>query len=73
MKETFGWVLQTVLRPVGVKGFVTLPKRWIVERTFAWLMRHRRHSRDYEKTTASAEAFIHIAMISLMSRRLVRL
>ncbi len=69
---TFGWVLQTVLRPVGVKGFVILPKRWIVERTFAWLARHRRHSKDYEKTTASAEAFTHIAMIYLMSKRLAK-
>ena len=49
VKETFGWVLQTVLRPVNVKGFVVLPKRWIVERTFAWLARYRRHSKDYEK------------------------
>lgn len=70
VKETFGWVLQTVLRPVGVKGFVVLPKRWIVERTFAWLGRYRRLSKDYEKTTASSEAMIHIAMINLMSRRL---
>lgn len=68
--ETFGWILQTVLRPVGVQGFVVLPKRWIVERTFAWLARHRRHSKDYEKTTASSEAIIYIAMISLMSKRL---
>ena len=67
---TFGWVLQTVLRPVGIKGFVVLPKRWIVERTFAWLARHRRHSKDYEKLTASSEAFTYIAMISLMSKRL---
>ena len=67
---TFGWVLQTVLRPVGVKGFVVLPKRWIVERTFAWLARYRRHSKDYEKTTASSEAFTYIAMINLMSKRL---
>ena len=70
VKETFGWVLQTILRPVHVKGFVVLPKRWIVERTFAWLARYRRHSKDYEKTTASGEAFIYIAMINLMSRRL---
>jgi len=69
---TFGWVLQTVLRPVGVKGFVVLPKRWIVERTFAWLARHRRHSKDYERTTASSEAFTQIAMIHLMSSRLVK-
>jgi len=70
VEGTFGWILQTVLRPVGLKGFVVLPKRWIVERTFAWLARHRRHSKDYEKTTSSAENFIYIAMISLMSKRL---
>lgn len=70
VKETFGWILQTVLRPVGAKGFVLLPKRWIVERTFAWLSKHRRHSKDYERTTQSSEALIYISMISLMSRRL---
>jgi putative transposase len=70
VKETFGWILQTVLRPVGLKRFVVLPKRWIVERTFAWLARYRRHSRDYEKTTASSEALTYIAMIALMSKRL---
>ncbi len=69
---TFGWILQTVLRPVGIKGFVVLPKRWIVERTFAWLGRHRRNSKDYEKTTASGEAFTYIAMIYLMSKRLAK-
>lgn len=72
VKETFGWVLQTVLRPVGVQGFVVLPKRWIVERTFAWLARYRRNSRDYEKTVASSEAVVYIAMISLMSKRLAK-
>lgn len=70
VSETFGWILQTVLRPVGVKGFVVLPKRWIVERTFAWLARYRRNSRDYERTTESSEAFVYICMINLMSRRL---
>jgi putative transposase len=70
--NTFGWILQTVLRPVGVQGFVVLPKRWIVERTFAWLARYRRHSKDYEKTTASSEAITYIAMISLMSKRLAK-
>ena len=73
VQEAFGWILQTVLRPVGVKGFVVLPKRWIVERTFAWLVRHRRHSKDYERTTASSEALTYIAMISLMSKRLAKL
>jgi putative transposase len=72
VKDTFGWILQTILRPVGLKTFVVLPKRWIVERTFAWLARYRRHSKDYERTTASSEAFTHIAMIALMSTRLAR-
>jgi putative transposase len=70
--RTFHWVLQTVLRPVGVKGFVVLPKRWIVERTFAWLGRYRRHSKDYERTTESSETMIHVSMIYLMSQRLAR-
>jgi putative transposase len=72
VRELFGWVLQTVLRPVEAKGFVVLPKRWIVERTFAWLVRCRRHSKDYERTTESSEAMIYISMIALMSRRLAR-
>ena len=59
-----------MLRPVGLKGFVVLPKRWIVERTLAWLARYRRHSKDYEKTTASSEAMTHVAMINLMTKRL---
>jgi putative transposase len=70
VQETFGWVLQTVLRPVGVTGFVALPKRWIVERTFAWIARYRRHSKDYERNPETSEAMIYIAMINLMSRRL---
>jgi putative transposase len=72
VKETFGWILQTVLRPVEAKGFVVLPKRWIVERTFAWISRCRRHSKDYERTTESSEAMIYISMIGLMSRRIAR-
>jgi len=70
--ETLGWMVQTVLRPVGVKGFVVLPKRWIVERTFAWLGRYRRHSKDYERTVESSEAMIYISMIALMSKRLAK-
>jgi putative transposase len=70
VKDTFGWILQTVLRPVKAQGFVVLPKRWIVERTFAWLARYRRHSRDYEHNTETSEAMILISMIALMSRRL---
>jgi putative transposase len=70
--QTFGWLLQTVLRPVAAQGFVVLPKRWTVERTFAWIIRHRRHSKDYERNPETSEAMIYIAMISLMSRRLIR-
>jgi putative transposase len=70
--ETFGWLLQTVLRPAGVKGFVVLPKRWIVERTFAWLARYRRHARDYERNPQTSEAMIYLSMIQLMSRRLAK-
>jgi putative transposase len=67
--ETFGLVLQTVLRPVGIAGFVVLAKPWVAERTSAWLGRYRRHSKDYEKTTESSEAMIYISMIALMSPR----
>ena len=73
VKRTCGWILQTVLRPVGIKGFVVLPKRWIVERTFAWINRHRRNARDYERSTQSSAAIIHITMIGLMSRRHARM
>ena len=55
VQETFGWILQTVLRPVQAKGFVVLPKRWIVERTFAWLAPYRRHARDYERNPETAK------------------
>ena len=68
--ETFGWILQTVRRPVGVKGFVVLPKRWIVERTFAWIVRCRRNSKDYERKPENSEAIIYLTMIALMSKRL---
>ena len=66
---TCGWVLQTILRPVGVKGFVLLPRRWVVERTFAWLTRYRRLTRDYEYRTDVSETMIVVAMIHLMARR----
>jgi putative transposase len=70
--ERYGWLIQTVLRPVQVKGFIALPKRWIVERTFAWLGRYRRHSKNYERNPATSEAMIYIAMIHIMLRRLER-
>lgn len=70
VKRKFGWVLKTILLPLGVKGFVVLPKCWIVERMFAWLPPYRRHNKDHETTTASANAFAHIVMIALMAKRL---
>ena len=73
VRAVFGWILQPVLRPVGVRGFVVLPKRWIVKRTFAWLGRCRRNSKDYERTTRSSVTMLQISMINLMSRRLTRL
>ena len=68
---TCGWALQTVLRPVAAAGFVLLPKRWIVERTFAWLGRYRRLSKDYEANPRSSETWIYIAMIHRMARLLM--
>ncbi len=62
--------LQTVLRPVQTRGFTVLPKRWIVERTFSWLGRYRRLSKDYERLVESSETVVEIAMVNLMSRRL---
>jgi putative transposase len=53
-------------------GFKVLRRRWVVERTFAWLGRCRRLSKDYEATTGSSEAWVKVAMIHLMARRLVR-
>jgi transposase len=73
----YGWVddnahyeLDVVRRPEGAKGFVLLPKRWVVERTFAWLKRYRRLSVDRERSTLSCEAMIRLAMIHLMLNRL---
>ena len=63
--------LEIVKRSDDAVGFVVLPKRWIVERTFGWLGRCRRLSKDYEGTTSSSEAFIKLALIHLMARRIV--
>ena len=70
VKELGGWTLEIVKRSDKLAGFVVLPKRWIVERTFGWLGRCRRLSKDYEWQTPSSEAMIYIAMISLMLHRL---
>ena len=65
-----GWLLAIVRKAPGQRGFVVLPKRWVVERTFAWLGRFRRLSKDYEEQTRNSETMIRLAMISIMVRRL---
>lgn len=65
-----GWNLEVVSRPPGTKGFVRLPKRWVVERTNAWNGRYRRNSKDYERRTDSSESMLRISSINLMLRRL---
>lgn len=69
VKDTFGYDLRTVNRPQDAQGFIPLRKRWIVERTFAWIMRYRRNARDYERLTITSEAVIYATMIQMMSRR----
>ncbi|MEI7686946.1 MAG: IS5 family transposase [Planctomycetota bacterium] len=65
-----GWTIEVVSRPPGTKGFVKLPKRWVVERTNAWNGRYRRNSKDYERRVDSSESMIRISSINLMLRRL---
>ena len=69
---TCSWVLEIVRRSDDVKGFQVLPRRWVVERTFAWLGRYRRLSKDYEALPETSEAMIYAAMSRLMLRRLAR-
>jgi putative transposase len=72
LKEERGglWELEIKTKPPGTKGYIQLPKRWVVERTFAWLGRYRRHSRDYERRTDSSEAMIRISAIHSMLQKL---
>jgi len=69
-QELGPWILEIVKRSDDMTGFQVLPKRWIVERTFAWFGRYRRLSKDYETLPESSEAVIYLAMIHLMLRRL---
>lgn len=70
--KTGKWKLEIVRRKPETKGFAVLPKRWIVERILAWIRRNRRVARDVEHLARTATAFIKIAMIKTMLRRLVR-
>jgi putative transposase len=66
------WTIEIVQRPPGVKGFVLLPRRWVVERTLAWFGRSRRLAKDFEATIESATAWVLVASIRLLSRQLAR-
>jgi putative transposase len=72
LEEQSGWELEIVERDREAKGFEVSPKRWIVERTFSWLIRNRRLSKDYERLVQTSETFIEVAMIRLILRRLAR-
>ncbi len=69
-REAMGWDVEVVKRPDGSKGVVLVARRWVVERTFAWLGRFRRLCKDYEFRVESSEGFIYLAMSVLMLRRL---
>ena len=71
-RDALGIVVEIVKRTDDVKGFRVLPRRWVAERTFGWLIRNRRLARDYERLTATSEAMIKVAMIRLMLTRLAR-
>jgi putative transposase len=66
------WTLEIILRSDTAQGFQVLPKRWIVERTFAWLLNSRRLSKDYEYHPVTSTGMIYAAMIRLMLRRLAQ-
>ena len=70
VKTRAGYVIEVIGRPAGSLGYVKLPRRWVVERTFAWLGRYRRNSRDYERFTESSEAMVKIGSIHRMLRLL---
>jgi putative transposase len=84
IKAQLGWAVEIVKRPskwgrypIDVEPepmpkWTTLPRRWVVERTFAWIGRYRGMSKDYEYLTETSEAFIYVAMVRLMLRRLAQ-
>ncbi len=72
-EELFGWKLEVVEKPKDQNGFQSLPKRWLIERTFAWLVRQRRLARDYERLPETSASWIYAAMTRLMVRRLANI
>ena len=72
VNERYGWTLEIVRRPKEQQGFAVQPRRWVVERTFAWLGRNRRLSKDYEEFAETTEAWIYLAASRLLLRQLVQ-
>jgi putative transposase len=72
VKRVCGWTLEIVKRDKDAKGFQVLPRRWVVERTFGWLNRYRRLSKDYEALPETSESMIYATMVRVMVRRLGR-
>jgi transposase len=72
LEQLCGITLVIVSKLAGQVGFVVLPRRWVVERTFAWLGRNRRLSKDYEELTECAETWIYLASIRLLTTRIAR-
>jgi transposase len=68
-KRVGDWDLEVVQRPPGARGFAVQPKRWVVERTFSWLSRNRRMSKDYERKVQTSETLIVVAMVRLLTAR----
>ena len=72
LRQIGKWTIEIVKRSDAAKGFVVLPRRWVVERTLAWLNRNRRLAKDFEQIIASATAWLFIASIQLFARRIAR-
>jgi putative transposase len=64
------WTIEIVTRSDGAEGFEIIPRRWVVERTFAWLNRNRRLAKDFERTIESATAWLFMASVRLITRRI---
>ena len=73
LKKIGKWTLEIIRRSDTAKGFEVLPRRWVVERTFAWLGRNRRLAKDFENTVESATAWLFMASVQLITRRIATL
>jgi transposase len=73
MAEIGTWTIEIIKRSDTAKGFVLLPRRWVVERTFAWLNRNRRLAKDCERTIQSATAWLFLASVQMLTRRIARI